>query len=49
MVEGTTPRGPYLLLASGLDDQSANLPLTAALIPLPNPAYGPERGTDPNR
>lgn len=34
LVEGTTPRGPYLLLASGLDDQSANLPLTAALIPL---------------
>ena len=34
LVEGMTPRGPYLLLASGLDDQSANLPLTAALIPL---------------
>ena len=34
LVEGTTPRGPYLLLASGLDDESANLPLTAALIPL---------------
>ncbi|MEE2669146.1 MAG: BatA domain-containing protein [Gemmatimonadota bacterium] len=34
LVEGVTPRGPYLLLASGLDDQSANLPLTAALIPL---------------
>lgn len=34
LVEGATSRGPYLLLASGLDDQSANLPLTAALIPL---------------
>ena len=34
LVEGTTPRGPYLLVASALDEQSTNLPLTAALMPL---------------
>ncbi len=34
LVEGTTPRGSYLLVASDLDDQSTNLPLTAALMPL---------------
>ena len=34
LVEGTTPRGSYLLFASDLDEQSTNLPLTAALIPL---------------
>jgi len=34
LVEGTTPRGSYLLVASELDEQSTNLPLTAALMPL---------------
>jgi hypothetical protein len=34
LVEGSTPRGPYLLVASDLDEQSTNLPLTAALMPL---------------
>lgn len=34
LVEGTTSRGPYLLVASDLDEQSTNLPLTAALMPL---------------
>ena len=34
LVEGTTPRGSYLLFASDLDEQSTNLPLTAALMPL---------------
>jgi hypothetical protein len=34
LVEGTTPRGPYLLFASDLDEQSTNLPVTAALMPL---------------
>ena len=34
LVEGTTPRGSYLLFASDLDEQSSNLPLTAALMPL---------------
>ena len=34
LVEGTAPRGSYLLFASGLDEQSTNLPLTAALMPL---------------
>lgn len=34
LVEGTTPRGSYLLVASDLDEQSTNLPLTAALMPL---------------
>ena len=34
LVEGTTPRGPYLLVASALDEQSTNLPWTAALMPL---------------
>jgi hypothetical protein len=34
LVEGTTPRGPYLLFASDLDEESTNLPVTAALMPL---------------
>ncbi len=34
LVEGTTPRSAYLLVASDLDEQSTNLPLTAALVPL---------------
>jgi len=34
LVEGTTSRGAYLLVASALDEQSTNLPLTAALMPL---------------
>ena len=34
LVEGTTPRGAYLLVGSALDEESTNLPLTAALIPL---------------
>ena len=34
LVEGTTSRGPYLLVASDLDEQSTHLPLTAALMPL---------------
>ena len=34
LVEGITPRGSYLLFASDLDEQSTNLPLTAALMPL---------------
>ena len=34
LVEGATPRGSYLLFASDLDDQSTNLPVTAALMPL---------------
>ena len=34
LVEGTTPGGSYLLFASDLDEQSTNLPLTAALMPL---------------
>ena len=34
LVEGTTPRGAYLLVASALDEESTNLPLTAALMPL---------------
>ncbi len=33
LVEGTTSRGAYLLVASALDEQSTNLPLTAALMP----------------
>jgi len=33
-VEGTTSRGAYLPAASALDEQSTNLPLTAALMPL---------------
>jgi hypothetical protein len=34
LVEGTTPRGSFLLFASDLDDRSTNLPLSAALMPL---------------
>ncbi len=34
LVEGTTPRGSYLLLASDLDERSTDLPLSAALMPL---------------
>lgn len=34
LVEGTTPRGSYLLFASDLDEQSTTLPLSAALMPL---------------
>ena len=34
LVDGTTPRGSYLLFASDLDELSTNLPLTAALMPL---------------
>jgi hypothetical protein len=34
LVEGVTPRGAYLLFASNVDDQSTNLPVTAALMPL---------------
>lgn len=34
LVEGTTPRGSYLLFASDVDDQSTNLPVTAALMPI---------------
>ena len=34
LVEGTTPRASYLLVGSNLDEQSTNLPLTAALMPL---------------
>lgn len=34
LAEGTTSRGGYLLVASALDEQSTNLPLTAALMPL---------------
>jgi hypothetical protein len=34
LVEGTTSRGAYLLVASALDEQSTNLPLTAAMMPL---------------
>ena len=34
LVEGTTPRGSYLLVASALDEESTNLPLTGALMPL---------------
>jgi hypothetical protein len=34
LVEGTTPRGSYLLFASDLDERSTNLPVTAALMPL---------------
>ena len=34
LAEGTTSRGGYLLVASALDEQSTNLPLTAALLPL---------------
>jgi hypothetical protein len=48
LVEGTTPRGPYLLVASALDEQSTNLPLTAALMPLMEwmvSRWGDARGT----
>jgi hypothetical protein len=34
LVEGTTPRGPYLLLASDLEPESTNLAVTAAMVPL---------------
>ncbi len=34
MVEGTTPGGRYLLLASDLDEGSTNLGVTAAMVPL---------------
>ena len=34
LVEGATPRGSYLLFASDVDEQSTNLPVTAALMPL---------------
>ncbi len=34
LVEGTTPRGSYLLFASDVDDRSTNLPVTTALMPL---------------
>ena len=34
LVEGSIPRGSYLLFASDLDEQSTNLPVTAALMPL---------------
>lgn len=33
LVEGTTPEGPYLLLASDLEHKSTNLTVTAAMIP----------------
>ncbi len=48
LVEGTTPRGPYLLVASALDEQSTNLPLTASLMPLMEwmvSRWGDTRGT----
>ena len=55
LVEGTTSRGAYLLVASALDEQSTNLPLTAALMPLlewmvsrwgdtPRTQWGPQGG-----
>jgi len=34
LVEGVTPRGPYLLLASDLERESTNLAVTAAMVPL---------------
>ena len=34
LVEGTTPRGPYLLMASDLEQESTNLAVTAAMVPL---------------
>jgi len=34
LVEGTTPRGRYLLLASDLEPESTNLAVTAAMVPL---------------
>ena len=34
LVEGTTQRGPYLLLASDLEPESTNLAVTAAMVPL---------------
>ncbi len=34
LVEGTTLRGPYLLLASDLEPESTNLAVTAAMVPL---------------
>ncbi len=48
LVEGTTPRGAYLLVASALDEESTNLPLTAALMPLMEwmvSRWGDPRGT----
>ncbi len=48
LVEGTTPRGAYLLVASALDEQSTNLPLTAALMPFMEwmvSRWGDTRGT----
>ena len=33
LVEGTTSKGPYLLLASDLEQKSTNLTVTAAMIP----------------
>ena len=48
LVEGATPRGSYLLFASDLDDQSTNLPVTAALMPLMEwmvSRWGDTRGT----
>ena len=34
LVEGTAPRGPYLLMASDLEQKSTNLAVTAAMVPL---------------
>ena len=34
LVEGSTPRGPYLLLASDLEPESTNLAVTTAMVPL---------------
>ena len=34
LVQGTNPRGPYLLLASDLEPESTNLAVTAAMVPL---------------
>ena len=34
LVEGTTLRGPYLLMASDLEQESTNLAVTAAMVPL---------------
>ena len=34
LVAGTSPAGPYLLLASPLDGESTSLPVSAAMIPL---------------
>ena len=52
LVEGTTPRGSYLLFASDLDEQSTNLPLTAALMPLMEwmvSRWGDMQGTEGGR